>query len=150
MMETTNVTRINVGIFPYELCDAHLIAEARELPRMAAFAKLRFVTTGLNKIPIAPTLSKGHMAFFLPYGLWLKYRHDSLKREMRYRGFTVKEYDTDIWADYPWSALMPPPLEEAGRPLLISRIRDRLLHMKVKARWTSRVEPEWSPYFKTA
>lgn len=34
-----NITRINIGISPSELCDQMLIACYRELPRMVAFAR---------------------------------------------------------------------------------------------------------------
>lgn len=138
------MTRINASIHPSELCDQHLVAELRELPRMAAFAKLRLTTIGLTGIPKLPTLGTGHMAFFLPYGLYLKRRHEWLRAEMGHRGFKVTEYDTDIWHDYPWQADLDDSVLAYARDLLIKRINSRLCAMKRTPTWTNRFAPTWA------
>ena len=111
------MTRINLGIAPYELCDQHLLAEYRELPRMRAFAMKRLAKYGgPGPRPEHFTLGTGHMAFFLPYGLSLEYRWRCLKREMEFRGFRPALN----WPDgYPFMDAVPPIAEvRAARPLL--------------------------------
>jgi len=80
------MTRINV-VPVEELCDQHLLAEWRELPRMAGFVS-RCVD------PSAPsdyTLGTGHMKFFLDKGEFLEARHAALTSELLHRGFSLKD-----------------------------------------------------------
>jgi len=85
------MTRINAHIAPKKLCDSHLVAEYREILRVFKLAKYT------DKIPRQFTLGKGHVIFFYDK---LKYVHDrfeSLKHEIRERGFTPKiEFDESI------------------------------------------------------
>lgn len=136
------MTRINAGILPTELCDQHLVAEYRELPRMRAMAidrLSRFLGPGPR--PDLPTLGAGHMAYFLPFGWWLRDRWLALCAEMRHRRFTVNLE----WRDYPeaLAGWMPERHEELARPLLIDRIALRLRGMP-RAAWTARSRPEWA------
>jgi hypothetical protein len=82
------------------------------------------------------------MAFFLPYGPFLRGRFLSLCGEMIDRGFrpTLK------WRDYPeeFNAVMPGWAEGMFRPEVQARICDRLLTMKRLPTWTGRTRPDWS------
>lgn len=138
------MTRINVGIAPEELCDRHLLAEYRELPRMvphAHFRLKRFAGTGAR--PALPTLNTGHMAYFLPYGPWLQARFLALVSEMRFRGFNP----TLDWRPYPehpaFRQEMPEEHERIGRTLLMVRLRERLGN-GMKCTWTRRTAPDWT------
>ncbi len=82
------MTRINSAIKPAELCDQHLVAEYRELPRISTLAWARSVST--NKKTPAPTeftLGRGHMAFFVDKGGFCATRFALLVAEMEARGF---------------------------------------------------------------
>lgn len=117
------MTRVNVGIEPHELCDQHLIAEYRELPRCFASFKQR--------PPEQFTLGRGHVTWCAQYPGMLADRHRALVAEMRRRGFRVS---------YP-----EPPVADGARPeqkevararrIVLERIRERLGSMK---------EPRWS------
>lgn len=136
------MTRINLGIKPAELCDAHLIAEYRELPRMRQFAidrLQRFGDTGPR--PDLPTLGTGHMAYFIPYGASLQERFSGLVDEMQYRGFAPQL----PWRDYPqeFSHHISPRHEKLGRDLLKARLIDKL-HAGMRCVWTRRRRPDWT------
>lgn len=78
------MTRINV--VPVEtLCDQHLLAEWRELPRMNGFAEKCVDGT----IPKSYVLGAGHMKFFLDKGIFLENRHKELTTELIKRGFNL-------------------------------------------------------------
>ena len=78
------MTRINL-IPPEELCNQHLLAEWRELPRMAQFSK----TTKNPIIPKTYVLGAGHMKFFLNKPSFLEDRHIRLTEELVKRGFRL-------------------------------------------------------------
>lgn len=82
------MTRINL-IPPEELTDKHLVAEYRELPRIAKLAYNTFVKDPTFTPPPTYRLGKGHMKFFVDKGTWLNNRHNLLVREMLNRGYTV-------------------------------------------------------------
>lgn len=76
------MTRINV-VPPSELCDRHLLAEYRELPRVFALARY---------CPDAPkeyTLGKGHVKFFYDKLGFLLDRFNLLVLECKKREFNV-------------------------------------------------------------
>ena len=74
------MTRINV-VPVTELCDKHLVAEYRELPRVFALAR------PCNDAPTKYTLGAGHVKFFYDKLGWLLARQKSLIAEMKRRGF---------------------------------------------------------------
>lgn len=81
------MTRINL-IPVDELSDQHLMAEYRELPRMADFA--RKTVKKPTDIPVTFTLNKGHMTFFLDKAEFLEDRHRDIVEELKRRGFNLK------------------------------------------------------------
>jgi hypothetical protein len=118
------MTRINV-IPPLELSDKHLVAEYRELPRLAKHAAQKFAKNPTFTPPGSYRLGKGHMDFFVDKGLWLANRQVSLVAEMRSRGFTVNfpEYDLAKHPDE-WRKDWQPTMEAIM--LNIDRIKQRL------------------------
>jgi deoxyribonuclease (pyrimidine dimer) len=88
------MTRINC-IPVYELVDKHLVAEYREIGRLAKHAAQKYASKPQFEPPATYRLGKGHMDFFVDKGLWLANRHSELVAEMRKRGFTVN------FPDYP-------------------------------------------------
>ena len=82
------MTRINC-IPVEELTDKHLVAEYRELPRLAKHAKQKFLRNSDFVPPETYRLGKGHMDFFVDKGKWLQTRHSQLVEEMNKRGFKV-------------------------------------------------------------
>lgn len=136
------MTRINIGVCPSDLCDQHLVAEYRELPRMTAFAVKRLMLhNGPGPRPVEPTMGTGHMAYFLPYGASLEARWRSLVGEMKYRGFAV----SFGWRDYPAALCgdIPVQHERLAGELIRARIIERLRGMR-RPRWTGRCRPAWS------
>jgi len=82
------MTRINC-IPANELTDKHLVAEYRELPRLAKHAKQKWERNPGFVPPGSYRMGKGHMDFFVDKGAWLAMRHRELTAEMKKRGFTV-------------------------------------------------------------
>lgn len=80
------MTRINV-VPVEELCDQHLLAEWRELPRMRGFAEKTVIEE--KNIPLTYRLGEGHMAFFLNKADFLEERHAQLTKELLKRGFNL-------------------------------------------------------------
>lgn len=84
------MTRINL-VPVEELSDQHLLAEYRELPRMASFTEK--TVKRVSDIPSVYTLNTGHMTFFLNKAPFLEQRHQDIIEELKRRGtnLTTKE-----------------------------------------------------------
>ena len=120
------MTRINL-IPPSELCDKHLLAEYRELPRVFRLAR---------PCPGAPkqyTLGKGHVKFFYDKLAFIHKRFNQLISEMATRGFKAQFLELpdfayglpkDLWNDY-----TPTPDEIA---INRARIEERIAQFKRK------------------
>ena len=76
------MTRINVGVNPEELCDQHLLAEIRELPRVIG-TKIK------AKPPSEFKLGTGHVAWCAQFQGSLSKRLQELKKEAINRGFKL-------------------------------------------------------------
>jgi len=77
------MVRINL-LEPKKLSDQHLIAEYDEILMLIAYIK-KFPL--IENIPDSYRLGKGHMTFFKDKLIYLKKRHESLKKEMKLRNF---------------------------------------------------------------
>lgn len=108
------MTRINV-VPVQELCDQHLLAEWRELPRMGGMAR----RCSDGRRPDCYTLGEGHMKFFLDKGVYLEHRHTALTRELLARGFKLNNTESFV-ACRDWGYRDYEPTEEA---LCINRAR---------------------------
>lgn len=86
------MTRINV-VPPAELCDQHLLAEYRELPRIFGLVE-RAVQRGERpddpRNPMAYTLGAGHCRFFYARLAYLSTRFRHLRDELERRGFRLQ------------------------------------------------------------
>lgn len=128
------MTRINVGIPPEELCDQHLLAEIRELPRVIG-------THVKVKPPEQFKLGAGHVAWCAQYQASLNARHAMLVNEAVRRGFSVsgdtkrKPHNGGVWGKV---------AEKIAQPILRERIRERLTTMVRKPTWTNRKRPGWT------
>lgn len=96
------MTRINV-VPPSELCDAHLGAEYRELPRVFPLVRRAIARGELPTDPRNPAryvLGRGHVRFFYPRLGWLAARYDEIVAECRRRGRRVT-YPNIFGSDIP-------------------------------------------------
>lgn len=78
------MARVNVGVDPKYLSDAHLIAESVEITMITGQLKKQ---KKMSKVPDKFSLAKGHMNFFKDKLLYLKRRLNAVNNEMRRRGF---------------------------------------------------------------
>ena len=96
------MVRVNL-INPKALADQHLIAEYNEI--LMLFGYVKRYPIPLN-IPSQYCLGKGHMTFFKDKLLYLQKRHETLKTEMRRRGFvtnmtvSLDTFDTPLIQDW--------------------------------------------------
>lgn len=125
------MTRINL-IPVEELSDQHLLAEYRELPRMAKFAGK--TVQRKEDIPVTFTLNKGHMTFFLDKAEFLEDRHAEIVEECLRRGINLTD---------PKPFTMPRVFEQSDwtpseEEIEVSRerIREKLRMKPLFYRWT--------------
>lgn len=128
------MTRINVGINPEELCDKHLNAEYRELPRL-----WNFVPKG--KAPPEFKLGTGHVLWCVQYKGMLADRYKAIVAEKVHRNAKTISYPN-----------CPDGVEDGARPSerqlakarkeVQVRINERLKTMK-NPKWTNRSVPDW-------
>jgi len=81
------MVRINL-IDPKSLADQHLIAEYDEILMLLAYVR-KYPKE--EEISQEYCLGKGHIRFFKNKLLYLKKRHELLKKEMKKRGFKTKK-----------------------------------------------------------
>jgi len=86
------MTRINVGIEPFELPDKLLIAEHREITRIPN--AVRSGRAKLKNLPLKFGLGTGHVRFFYDKLGYLEQRYLRLLKECQRRGFNVTDKRT--------------------------------------------------------
>lgn len=129
------MTRINV-VPVKELCDQHLLAEWRELPRIKSSINKSFNRKNkpfsIQEIPDNYVLGKGHVKFFFNKLIYLFKRHKELTEECIKRGINLNnreslqfEFNVSYMNDYK-------PTDEALR-INRERIKER---MPVKPRYS--------------
>ena len=139
------MTRINV-VAPRDLCDQHLLAEYRELPRVFGAAwhfldSAMYRERGITTLPKHYTMGTGHVKFFYSRLGYCFLRHKSLVCEATKRGFNVTgiNLDPDVLRKFPLEMRRDyAPTEEALR-INRERIDERLSTMR-NARWTAPAE----------
>lgn len=119
------MTRINVGVKPYELSRQHLIAEHREITRIPNAVRAgRFSDKG---IPSKFKLGTGHVKFFYYKLLYLKHRYESLYDECMSRGYKVTPkhdaFSTNGIGPNHWQDYTP---TDRDRQIIQQRIEERL------------------------
>jgi hypothetical protein len=118
------MTRINV-IPPSELCNKHLIAEYRELPRVFRLARVD------ANIPEEYVLGTGHVTFFYDKLGFLSKRAKDIFDECKVRGFNVTFNPETLWDVCPYKELYNDwtPTEDAIK-LNKERIAQRITEFK--------------------
>jgi len=120
------MTRINSGIRPIQLIDAHLFAEYRELKRIPNTIKSGRAI--IKDIPKQFTLGTGHVKWFYPRLKYLHKRSDELYQELIKRGYNVEDYSS-CFENLP-SHLYNDWDDSVGKNILVERITERLYGMK--------------------
>ena len=116
------MTRINVGVKPFELSDKHLIAEHREIKRIPnCINKGRF---SMKDQPKNFTLGKGHVKFFYNKLKYLKTRYDALYNECIKRGFNVQYYGS-AWDNISPKFMGDYTPTQKDREIIIKRINEK-------------------------
>ncbi len=129
------MTRINVGVNPKELCDQHLLAEIRELPRVIG-------TTIATKAPAQFKLGSGHVAWCAQFQASLSSRLEQLKDEAKSRGFKHDvELKREPHNDREWSESDARIAADICRERIKERLGKMESHPKKQfhPRWTKRV-----------
>lgn len=121
------MTRINV-IPPEELCNQHLMAEYREMPRLVDF----YYTCVNRDIPRHYVLGAGHMKFFLDKFKFLYKRHKLIVAELIRRQYDI-QYDSSIFLNVPDSAFNDWQPDDKAIQLNRERIK---LRMPKNPRWS--------------
>jgi hypothetical protein len=83
------MTRINV-VPVQELCNKHLFAEWRELPRIINHINKNNGKVNLKNVPPYYILGTGHVRFFYNKLRFLVNRHQKLTEELVNRGYNIK------------------------------------------------------------
>ncbi len=83
------MVRINL-INPRYLSDQHLIAEYDEILMLLGYVK-KYSILKLEEIPKKYCFGEGHIKFFKNKLLYLKRRHELIKKEMQNRGFKTNK-----------------------------------------------------------
>lgn len=121
------MTRINVGIEPFELIDKHLLAEHREIKRIPnCIHKGRY---SLNGIPKEFKLGEGHVKFFYNKLAYLHKRYISIHKECLNRGFNVTDF-SECFENLPKKLYNDYDEKPNDRIILLERINERLSNMK--------------------
>ena len=98
------MTRINI-IPVKELCNKHLLAEWREMPRLIGSLNKslnrKSKPFNLSEIPNQYVLGKGHVKFFYDKFRFLHKRHIELTNELLFRGFNLNTADSSIFNGVP-------------------------------------------------
>lgn len=131
------MTRINAGIAPSSLCDQHLLAELRELPRIFGLAKRYYEKHGnVDELPKMFTLGTGHVRFFYDKLFYLANRQLDLLFEYKVRFKKEYAFDWGFIEEIPnalfndWSVLHGFVEYLKARTQVELRIQSRLLAMK--------------------
>ena len=121
------MTRVNVGIPVETLCDAHLLAEGREIKRIPnVIAKGKFSMKGQPK---QFTLGTGHVKYFYDKQLYLLERYKQIHQECLARGFNVQDYSS-AWNNLPKAFMNQYAPTKNDIWIVTQRIEERLKTMK--------------------
>ena len=120
------MSRINVGIMPFNLTDQHLMAEFQTMKRISNLIK-KWGSKELDykEIPDEFTFGPGHLKFFLDKSNFILQRYLEIYIELKRRNFSINDYYDD------WSVFMEEM--ETYRPtakdifLVKNRIKTRII-----------------------
>lgn len=123
------MTRINV-VPVHELCNKHLFAEWREMPRVVSSLRKslnrKSKAFDMSEIPPEYVLGKGHVKFFFDKMQYLHNRHKELTDELLKRGYRINTVDSSIFqlVDDKWYNGYSPSVKDME--LNRERIKDRM------------------------
>lgn len=116
------MTRINAGIAPHLLPNKLLMAEHREIKRIAnQVSNGKYV---LKDIPEEFKLGSGHVKFFYNKGKYTFKRYMDIYNECKKRGLNVT-YFGDAWNSYPTELYNDWEETNEAKELITDRIRER-------------------------
>lgn len=121
------MTRINSSINPIELCDAHLLAEHREIKRIPNTIKSGKAV--IKNIPESFRLGAGHVKYYYNKLEYLHKRYKLLYLECKDRGFNVQNYNS-CFENLPQHLYNDWTEDENTRKIVVERINTRLETMK--------------------
>jgi deoxyribonuclease (pyrimidine dimer) len=128
------MTRINATIKPSQLCDQHLLAEYRELPRIFTLANKKSASNSFEELPEKFTLGKGHVKFFYDKLYFLATRYEEIVKELQKRGYTLdQEIISSVRLSYKnsyWYLCGDFESTPEAHALLCIRLKERLKSMK--------------------
>lgn len=130
------MTRINV-VPVQELCNQHLMAEYREMPRLVAnlHSALNRKSKPFDMSEISPEylLGPGHVKFFFDKFKYLHLRHIQITDELLRRGYTLSNTDSSIFqtVDSKWYKDYTPTAK--ALELNRARIKERI---PAEPKWT--------------
>ena len=119
------MTRINAAIKPQNLIDQHLLAEHREIKRIAtAFAKKKKPFKIIHEFK----LGTGHVNFFLDKGKYTLDRYKEIYNECIVRKFNVQDYSENwnCYQDYVDTFYKSWEPSEYDKKIIIERISERI------------------------
>lgn len=107
------MTRINAGIPPKQLSNAHLLAEHREIKRIPNNIVKRLKSyKQVSQGPDQFTFGAGHVNFFNDKLSYLHRRYVEIREECIARGFNVQSYEDAFFSAREWA----PHLYNEWRP----------------------------------
>ncbi len=124
------MVRVNI-VLPKKLADQHLIAEYNEI--LMLFGYVRKNPSATN-IPSSYRLGKGHMMFFKDKLLYLKERHELIKKEMIKRNFITNK--TISLSDFSSNLVNTWKPSHADYNIIKKRLSEKLLQ-----------KPAWYRYY---
>jgi len=117
------MTRINC-VPVQELCNKHLFAEWRELPRINKYIEKSLNSSNPINIPPEYVLGTGHVKFFYTKLSYLLKRYNELTNELLERGYNIERKKLAITGVAHWFNQWEPT--EEAMELNRQRIKERL------------------------
>lgn len=123
------MTRINC-VPVKELCNKHLFAEWREMPRLVGNLNMslnrKSKPFSMDEIPPQYILGTGHVKFFYNKFKYLADRHIELTRELLLRGYDIQVMDDAYFTTVPSEFFNDWKPSDADMELNRQRIKERM------------------------
>lgn len=136
------MTRVNAHIPPYVLSDQHLMAEHREIVRLAKQSHTYWTWSKREPLPESFRMGTGHVRYFFDKIDYIADRYTLLYEECLARGFNVQDYSEAFANPHPNAVGNYKPNAETiktTQSIIFARLFDRLLGSKVPVRYMGEV-----------
>ena len=130
------MTRVNIGVDPADLCDQHLLAEYRELPRV--------FSADPKGAPALPCLGRGHVKWCATKPVTMAERFGLIVDELERRGFRPQYRQAPPHAQPEGWTIEEVEAISVVACAIRNRIADRLRTMKRQPTWTNATRPKWA------